>query len=103
MSVTMFAFPLSARLRSPFVSVSSIRVTMMSFPIVVRAFVGPRPVYSRVHCTTAFEIAADSSPSTVLNGQMPFCPLWRQCHARKEEGEGEPDERPQKAISDLAL
>src|SRR5215213_2699903 len=84
----MSPLPLSARLRSPFVSVSSILVTIMSLPIVVRAFVGPRPVYSRVHCTTAFEMAADSSPSTVLIRKQPFGPpLGNRCTRARRRGD----------------
>ena len=56
----MSCLPLSARLRSPLVSVSSILVTTMSSVIAVRALVGPRPVYSRVHCTIAVEISAET-------------------------------------------
>src|SRR5215217_5025660 len=58
MSITMSLLPLSARLRSPFVSVSCSTTATKSSLIVVRALVGPRPVYSRVHCTIAVEIAA---------------------------------------------
>src|SRR5215203_3754967 len=83
MSVTMSPLPLSTRLRSPFVSVSSIRVTIMSFPIMVRAFVDPRPVYSRVQCTTAFEMASACCHQECSSGEQPFwTPSGRRCHAQ---------------------
>jgi hypothetical protein len=57
------ASPFSTSVRSAFSSVSASRTITMSSVIVVRAFVGPRPVYSLVSFTTALEMAAAVVPT----------------------------------------
>src|SRR3954447_7560192 len=52
------AWPLSASRRSPFVSVSANSTVTTSSLIIVFAFVGPRPVYSRRTPTASVEISA---------------------------------------------
>src|SRR4051794_22602665 len=62
-SSTAASSPASERFCSPRVSVSSRTTKMPSSPIVVFALVGPRPVVRASMVTTAFEMAAASSPS----------------------------------------
>src|SRR4051812_47464751 len=52
------AWPFSASRRSPLVSVSANSTLTTSSLIIVLAFVGPRPVYSRNTPTASFEISA---------------------------------------------
>src|SRR3954447_24615236 len=52
------AWPFSASRRSPFVSVSANSTVTTSSLIIVFAFVGPRPVYSRSTPTASVEISA---------------------------------------------
>src|SRR4051794_38888394 len=62
-SRTTSSSPASERFCSPRVSVSWRTTKMPSSPIVVFALVGPRPVVRASMVTTAFEMAAASSPS----------------------------------------
>src|SRR5690349_18949070 len=61
-SSTRRSSPASTSLRSLFVSVSASRQTTRPSPMVVRARVGPRPVYSWRRCTIALDIADESRP-----------------------------------------
>jgi hypothetical protein len=75
---TSASLPPITSAHSPLVMPSR-RITTTSSPsIVVRTCVGPRPVYRETTCTTAVEIAAESSP----------CPLGPSREGPLQRGEG---------------
>jgi hypothetical protein len=84
--------PISASFFSPFVRVSPNRIMTLSRLIVVRALVGPLPVYSWRRWTASFDIAAAVLP-VALDSKSDMHPSSlppRSGSHTKEEGSGDP-------------